>query len=69
MEHVNEVASQTLYYQANSWFLGANIPGKPRVFMPYVGGFNTYVARCDDVVRNGYDGFTMTKDQAEKVPA
>lgn len=69
VDHVNDVACQTLYYQANSWFLGANVPGKPRVFMPYVGGFNTYVAKCDDVVRNGYAGFTMTKDQAEAIPA
>ena len=36
--HVNEVAGMTLYPQANSWYLGANVPGKPRVFMPYPGG-------------------------------
>jgi cyclohexanone monooxygenase len=37
VEHVNNVASATLFYSCNSWYLGANIPGKPRVFMPYIG--------------------------------
>ena len=57
--HVNEVADKTLYKFANSWYLGANIPGKPRVFMPYVGGFNKYAAKCQEVVANGYEGFTL----------
>ena len=38
-----------------------NIPGKPRIFMPYVGGFATYKRKCDEVVANGYEGFTMTR--------
>ena len=42
VEHVNEVADTTLYQRANSWYIGANIPGKPRVFMPYVGGVGNY---------------------------
>ena len=42
VEHVNEVADATLYPLANSWYMGANIPGKPRVFMPYVGGVGVY---------------------------
>ena len=50
---------QTLYKFANSWYLGANIPGKPRVFMPYVGGFNVYAAKCQEVVANGYEGFVF----------
>lgn len=56
--HVNEIAERTLYPQASSWYLGANIPGKPRVFMPYI-GFPDYVRRCDEVARQGYKGFVM----------
>jgi cyclohexanone monooxygenase len=40
--------------------MGANVPGKPRVFMPYAGGVGSYRARCDEVARNGYQGFTLT---------
>jgi cation diffusion facilitator CzcD-associated flavoprotein CzcO len=58
--HVNEVADTTLYPLANSWYVGANIPGKPRVFMPYVGGVGTYRQKCDVVAANGYEGFTLT---------
>ncbi|MDA8047316.1 MAG: NAD(P)/FAD-dependent oxidoreductase [Actinomycetota bacterium] len=57
--HVNEVADATLYKYANSWYLGSNIPGKPRVFMPYTGGFNVYTARCNEVVANDYEGFAL----------
>jgi cyclohexanone monooxygenase len=57
--HVNEVASTTLFPKANSWYVGANIPGKPRVFMPYVGGVGTYRQFCDDVVKKGYEGFRI----------
>jgi cyclohexanone monooxygenase len=56
--HVNEVANATLYPRANSWYVGANIPGKPRVFMPYI-GFPQYVAKCNDVVAKGYEGFAL----------
>ena len=55
-----EVAESTLFPQANSWYLGANIPGKKRVFMPYVGGFAPYQKRCDEVVANGYEGFAFS---------
>jgi cyclohexanone monooxygenase len=61
VEHVNAVAAATLYPLANSWYMGANIPGKPRVFMPYVGGVHSYRKRCDAVAGNGYEGFTMTR--------
>ncbi|MBS0410957.1 MAG: NAD(P)/FAD-dependent oxidoreductase [Proteobacteria bacterium] len=54
--HVNEVADTTLYPQANSWYMGANVPGKPRVFMPYIGGFPAYRDRCAEVAANGYEG-------------
>jgi len=57
--HVAEVAGKTLRYTCNSWYLGVNIPGKPRVFMPYI-GFPVYVDKCDEVMANGYEGFTIT---------
>jgi cyclohexanone monooxygenase len=60
VDHNNEVADGTLYPLANSWYVGANIPGKPRVFMPYVGGVTAYKKKCDEVVANGYEGFTLT---------
>jgi cyclohexanone monooxygenase len=56
--HVNEVAEGTLFPTCNSWYLGANVPGKPRVFMPYV-GFPPYVEKCNAVAAGGYDGFAM----------
>ena len=55
--HNNEVADSTLYPLANSWYMGANIPGKPRIFMPYVGGVEAYTNKCNEVVDNGYEGF------------
>ncbi len=57
--HVNEIADATLYPQATSWYVGANVPGKPRVFMPYVGGCGRYRAECDTVARAGYRGFRL----------
>jgi cyclohexanone monooxygenase len=57
--HVNDVADATLYPLANSWYLGANIPGKPRVFMPYVAGLDKYRKICDEVVANNYQGFSL----------
>jgi len=58
--HVNEVANVTLYPQANSWYMGANIPGKPRIFMPYIGGVGAYRQICNHVAAKGYKGFAMT---------
>ncbi len=58
--HVNEAAAGTLYVQANSWYLGANIPGKPRVFMPYVAGVGVYREKCDEVAARGYEGFAVS---------
>jgi cyclohexanone monooxygenase len=57
--HVNEVAYTTLYPQANSWYMGANIPGKVRIFMPYIGGVGRYRQICNDVASSGYEGFAM----------
>ncbi|CAF4605592.1 unnamed protein product [Rotaria sp. Silwood2] len=59
--HVNEVANSTLFPLANSWYVGANIDGKPRVFMPYIGGFNVYRQKCQDIVNNGYEGFVCKR--------
>ena len=61
IEHVNEVAEGTMYTapSCNSWYLGANIPGKPRIFMPYVGGYPRYKARCDEVAAHDYEGFQL----------
>ncbi len=61
VQHVNAVADSTLYPLADSWYVGANIPGKPRVFMPYVGGFDRYKKRCDEVSAKGYEGFVLSK--------
>ena len=60
VNHVNEVAHKTLYPKANSWYMGANVPGKPRVFLPYIGGLGAYRKRCDEIVANDYAGFEMT---------
>ena len=60
VDHVDEVAGKTLRYQCNSWYLGANISGKPRVFMPYIGGMPSYVEKCNTVAANGYEGFKIT---------
>ncbi|MEZ5931238.1 MAG: NAD(P)/FAD-dependent oxidoreductase [Alphaproteobacteria bacterium] len=59
VEHVGETVGKTLYRQCNSWYLGANIPGKPRVFMPYP-GFPPYVETCARVAARGYEGFVLT---------
>lgn len=60
--HVTDVANKTLLPKANhSWYLGANVPGKPRVFMPYAFGLNHYRDHCASVAKNGYEGFVMTK--------
>ena len=63
VHHVNQVADSTLYPLANSWYMGANIPGKPRVFMPYVGGFDRYKKHCDAVAAQGYQGFTLSRHE------
>ena len=64
VEHVNEAANRTLFPKANSWFLGANIPGKPRVFMPYVAKIGVYRRECQDVTDAGYRGFTLAREAA-----
>ena len=69
VEHVNEVAFKTLYPSANSWYMGANIPGKPRVFMPYIGGVGSYRMTCDRIAADGYEGFQLLPPTREAVAA
>ena len=59
-QHVIDVGDSTLYPLANSWYTGANVPGKPRVFMPYVGGVHKYTVKLNEVVEAGYEGFSLT---------
>ena len=54
---MHTIAQQTIFLSCNSWYLGANIPGKPRLFMPMAGGFPMYAERCAAVARDGYAGF------------
>jgi cation diffusion facilitator CzcD-associated flavoprotein CzcO len=61
--HVNAVADFTLFPKCNSWYLGANVPGKPRVFMPLL-GYPMYVDKCNEVAAKGYEGFTLTGNPA-----
>jgi cyclohexanone monooxygenase len=62
VEHVRQVGEFTLYPLANSWYMGSNVPGKPRVFMPYIGGVGNYRQHCDDIAANGYEGFVLRAD-------
>lgn len=61
VRHVNEVASKTLHVIANSWYRGVNVPGKPHIFMPYVGGFHNYRRHCLKLAEEGYPGFLMQR--------
>ena len=62
--NLNDVAAHTMFMLADSWYLGANIPGKPRVFMPYTGGVGPYRQKCNEVRDAGYVGFTLAADEA-----
>jgi cyclohexanone monooxygenase len=66
VDHVNEVAQGSMFVAptCNSWYLGANIAGKPRVFLPYIGGLPRYIEKVDAVVANGYEGFELTPSRA-----
>ncbi|MEO8540669.1 MAG: NAD(P)/FAD-dependent oxidoreductase [bacterium] len=70
VDHVNSVAEGTMYVapSCNSWYLGANVPGKIRQFMPYIGGVGAYRQKCDEIAANGYEGFVLGKAR-EAVPA
>jgi cyclohexanone monooxygenase len=62
VDHVQEVAYKTLFPQANSWYMGTNIPGKPRIFMPYIAGVGRYRRICEELVSDGYKGFQFEKE-------
>ena len=66
VRHTRELAEGTLYLRADSWYLGANIPGKPHVFMPYVGGCGRYRRECDAVADDGYRGFILTEEEGSR---
>ena len=68
IEHVNEVAAISLRSTCSSWYVGANIPGRPRVFMPYIGGFPIYVNKCNEVMDNGYEGFIFDRQTEGNAP-
>ena len=59
VEHVNEVSQVSLRSTCSSWYVGANVPGRPRVFMPYIGGFPVYVQKCNEIMDGGYSGFVL----------
>jgi cyclohexanone monooxygenase len=59
VEHVNELGAQTLLSDANSWFMGANIPGKKRAILLYANTAPAYRQKCDEVAASGYEGFVL----------
>ena len=59
VEHVTEVSTVSLRSTCSSWYVGTNIPGRPRVFMPYIGGFPVYVQKCNEVMSGGFEGFVI----------
>ena len=62
-DNVRDVAEQTLLPPASSWYMGASVPGRHRMFYVYIGGFPEYRKACDDVVRSGYSGFRFDHPQ------
>lgn len=58
--HVHDVAAPTLFMKGNSWYVGANVPGKPRLFSLYLGGVGVYRRKCEEVAADNYRGFTTT---------
>ena len=69
MQHVTDVADGTLFFESNTWYVGANIPGKPRVIYPYVGGVGAYREICDDIAAKGYAGFRLLPEGEQTAPA
>jgi cation diffusion facilitator CzcD-associated flavoprotein CzcO len=59
-DHAQEVAYATLFPESATWYMGANIPGKPQVFLPYLGGVGPYRQKCDEIAANDYEGFAFT---------
>src|SRR6185295_17798425 len=67
--HVNDVSTVSLRSTCSSWYVGTNIAGRPRVFMPYIGGFPVYVQKCNEVMNNAYEGFVLKGARSEDVGA
>ena len=59
VQKVNDLAKNTLFPASDSWYMGANVPGKPRVFLPFIGGLGTYTEICEQVIKDGYSGFDL----------
>jgi len=57
---VDRAASVSLRVKCDSWYVGSNVEGKARVFAPYIGGWPSYVAKCEAIVANGYEGFDLS---------
>ncbi|GAA4930850.1 hypothetical protein GCM10023224_08330 [Streptomonospora halophila] len=68
VRHVNEVAGFTLLGDVDSWYTGANVPGKPRVILGYAGGAGEYRRRCDETARQGYTGFALSPEPPRRIP-
>ena len=62
------VTFEPLRSTCSSWYVGANVPGRPRVFMPYIGGFPVYVQKCNEVMDTGYDGFVLNGAKTASAP-
>jgi len=60
VQHHDDIANATLFTKTNSWYMGSNVPGKPRRLLSYAGGVGTYKQACDDVKASGYQGFITT---------
>jgi hypothetical protein len=65
--HCREVAESTLFTKTDSWYMGANIPGKPRRFLIYLGGVGYYRQKCDEIAANGYEGFNLVSARSASV--
>ena len=63
VDHSQEVAHSTLFPESATWYMGVNIPGKPQVFLPYLGGIGPYRQKCDEVAANGYEGFAFASSE------
>jgi cyclohexanone monooxygenase len=68
VEHVTEVSTVSLRSTCSSWYVGTNIPGRPRVFMPYIGGFPVYVQKCNEVMSGGFEGFVLEGAPTSNAP-
>jgi cyclohexanone monooxygenase len=64
IEHTSDIANRTLYTDADSWYQGDNVPGKPSVFLPYPGGYPAFSSECEDEVESGYEGFKLQSSSA-----